>query len=65
MRGRIESGQLVTIAPVRADDAKIGDVVFVRWNEGFLLHLVKGVRVGEVLIGNNVRKINGGSRRPP
>lgn len=59
MRGRIESGQLVTIAPVGADDAKVGDVVFVRWHEGFLLHVVKGVRDGEVLIGNNVGKING------
>ncbi len=59
MRGRIESGQLVTISPVKAGDARVGDVVFVRWHEGFLLHLVKDVRDGEVLIGNNVGKING------
>ena len=48
IRGRIESGQLVTISPVKADEARVGDVVFVRWHEGFLLHLVKGVRDGEV-----------------
>jgi hypothetical protein len=59
MRGRIESGQLVTIAPTKGTDVRVGDVVFVRWYEGFLLHLVREVREGELLIGNNVGKING------
>ncbi|MFO0619252.1 MAG: hypothetical protein U0414_42080 [Polyangiaceae bacterium] len=59
MRGRIESGQLVTIAPAKGTEVRPGDVVFVRWYEGFLLHLVKEARDGELLIGNNVGKING------
>lgn len=59
MRGRIESGQLVTVAPIDGALARVGDVVFVRWHQGFLLHLVKDVRAGEVLIGNNIGKING------
>ena len=59
MRGRIESGQLVTIAPVDPSAVKVGDVVFVRWHDNYLLHLVKDAREGEFLIGNNVGKVNG------
>ena len=59
MRGRIESGQLVTIAPVDPATVKVDDVVFVKWHDNYLLHLVKDVREGELLIGNNVGKVNG------
>lgn len=59
MRGRIESGQLVTIAPVEPATVRVGDVVFVKWRGNQLLHLVKDVRDGEVLIGNNLGKVNG------
>ena len=59
MRGRIESGQLVTIAPVDPATVKVDDVVFVKWHDNYLLHLVKEVREGEFLIGNNVGKVNG------
>lgn len=59
MRGRIESGQLVTIQRAVSTDVDVGDVVFVRWKGNFLLHLVKELREGEVLIGNNIGRING------
>jgi hypothetical protein len=59
MRGRIESGQLVTIAPASADDVAVGDMVFVAWKGNHLLHLVKELRDDQVLIGNNLGKING------
>ena len=59
MRGRIESGQLVTLAPVGTTDIQVDDVVLVAWKEGFLLHLVREVDTGRLLIGNNVGKING------
>ena len=59
MRGRIESGQLVTLALVEPSEVREGDVVLVEWRGNFLLHLVKEVRDGELLIGNNVGKING------
>lgn len=59
MRGRIESGQLVTIAPVDPADVRADDVVLVARKGGFLLHLVKEVADGRLLIGNNLGKING------
>ena len=59
MRGRIESGQLVTLAPVE-DPASIevGDAVMVAWKGGYLLHLVHEA-TARLLIGNNVGGING------
>jgi hypothetical protein len=59
MRGRIESGQLVTLAPVAPADVRADDVVLVGWRGGFLLHLVREVRDGRLLIGNNLGKVNG------
>jgi hypothetical protein len=43
MRGRIESGQLVTLAPVDPAGVHAGDVVLVQWKGNYLLHLVKEV----------------------
>jgi hypothetical protein len=59
MRGRIESGQPVTLAPVTPSEVSADDVVLVAWKGGFLLHLVKEVRDGQLLIGNNLGKVNG------
>ena len=59
MRGRIESGQLVTLAPVDAADVREGDVVLVRWKGNYLLHLVKEIQGDQILIGNNLGKVNG------
>jgi hypothetical protein len=59
MHERIESGQLVTIAPVDAAEVAVDDVVFVQWQGNYLLHLVKEIKDGQFLIGNNVGKING------
>jgi hypothetical protein len=59
MRGRIESGQEVTLSPVEAEKVSVGDVVLVQWKGNYLLHLVKEIKEGEFLIGNNVGKING------
>ncbi len=59
MRGRIESAQLVTLAPAAGSDVRVDDVVLVEWRGNFLLHLVKEVKDGQLLIGNNVGKING------
>ncbi len=59
MRGRIESGQLVTISPVETEDVRVDDVVFVRWKGNYLLHLVKEIGDEGFLIGNNLGKING------
>lgn len=63
MRGRIESGQLVTIAPVIPDAVKIDDVVFIRWKGNYILHIVKDIGEAGFLIGNNIGKINGWADR--
>src|SRR6476660_8704300 len=59
MRGRIESGKLVTLAPADAADIQVDDVVLVEWRGNFLLHLVKEVQDQQILIGNNLGKVNG------
>jgi hypothetical protein len=59
MRGRIESGQLVTLSPVVTSAIRVDDVVLVEWRGNFLLHLVKEIRDGQLLIGNNLGKVNG------
>src|SRR5579884_2751036 len=59
MRGWIESGQLVTLAPVEPSEVRAGDLALVGWKGGFLLHLVKEVRGDQLLIGNNLGKANG------
>lgn len=60
MRGRIESGQRVTLEPATLARLAVGDVALVRWRRGsYLLHLVKAIQGDRVLIGNNLGKING------
>jgi hypothetical protein len=59
MRGRIESGDLVTLSSVEARDVKVDDVVLVQWKRSYLLHLIREIRDDEFLIGNNLGKING------
>ncbi len=56
---RIESGQLVTLAPVEPSDVRVDDVVLVEWRGNFLLHLVKEAQADQLLIGNNIGKVNG------
>jgi hypothetical protein len=48
MRGKIESGQLCTVAPI-TDPAtiKVGDIVLCRVHGAQYLHLVKAIRDGE------------------
>jgi hypothetical protein len=59
MQGRIESGQLVTLAPVHPSEVRTGDAVLVEWRGNVLLHLVKDIQEKQLLIGNNLGKING------
>ncbi len=59
MRGRIESGQLVTLEPVDAAELAIDDAVFVEWRNNYLLHLVTAIKDSQIQIGNNLGKING------
>ena len=59
MRGRIESGQLVTLEPVNFNDVNVDDIIFLKWKNNYLLHIVKEKSDDQVLIGNNIGKING------
>lgn len=57
MKGKIESGQLVTVVP--QDDYHVGDVVLCKVRGKQFLHLIKAARGHEYLIGNN-RGFNNG-----
>ena len=59
MRGRIESGQLVTVEKVLPGQVKIEDAVLVKWKGNYLLHIIKEIKEEEALIGNNLGKLNG------
>jgi hypothetical protein len=60
MAGKIESGQLCTVAPVRDPSTlKVGDIVLCKVNGFEYLHIVKAIRDGRFQIGNNRGGING------
>ncbi len=62
MKGRVESGQLVTLMPASGREISPDVVVFVRWSGHYLLHKVIEVNSDSVLIGNNLGKINGAAQ---
>jgi len=59
MTGRIESGQLCTIAPVDPSALKVDDIVLCRVRGTEYLHLIKAIQDSRFQIGNNRGKING------
>lgn len=60
MEGRISSGQLCTVEPIK-DYAAIsaGDIVLCKVHGREFLHLVKAIRGNQLQIGNNRGHING------
>ena len=58
MRGKIDSGQLVTVAPA-PERLEVGDIVLCKVRGQEYLHLVKAVQGDRYLIGNNRGKVNG------
>jgi hypothetical protein len=59
MVGRIESGDLVTVAPAHLDEIKVNDIVLCKVRGTEYLHIVKAIRGAEYQIGKNVGRING------
>lgn len=60
MTPRIESGQLVTIAPCVLTDCKVNDIVYCKVRGSVYLHLIKKIdQDGRLLIGNNHGHDNG------
>lgn len=59
MRGKVNDGDRVTLAPCSPDDLRVGDIVLVRVKGNIYLHLIKAIDRGRFLIGNNRGGING------
>lgn len=59
MKGKVDDGDLVTLAPAAPDDVDAGDVVLVRVHGRDFLHLVKAKDGSRFLIGNNRGGTNG------
>ena len=59
MRGKIESGQLVTIEKIKGGEVKLEDIIFIKWKGNYLLHIAKEITEEKILIGNNLGKTNG------
>ena len=58
MKGKIESGQLCTVAPA-PEELRVGDIVLCKVNGRQYLHLIKAIQGERFQIGNNRGHING------
>ncbi len=63
MKGKINSGQLVTVAPIDKRELKIGDIVLCKVKSYQYLHLIKSIQGERYQIGNYIGGINGWIRR--
>ena len=60
MKGKIESGQLCTVKPIRDHSTlEKGDIVLCKVNGSEYLHLIKAIQGPRFQIGNNRGRING------
>jgi hypothetical protein len=59
MKGRVNDGDLVTVAPCALSELTVGDVVLVRVSGRDYLHLIKAIDGERFQIGNNRGGING------
>jgi hypothetical protein len=59
MKGKIEPGQLCTVAPVDPKTLNVGDIVLCRAGGSQYLHLIKAINGSRFQIGNNRGGING------
>jgi hypothetical protein len=59
MSGKIESGQLCTVAPVDPATLAVGDIVLCKVRGREYLHLIKAIQGARFQIGNNRGRING------
>ena len=60
MKGKVESGQLCTVAPIQDEaELKVGDIVLCKVNGNQYLHLIKAIQGKRYQIGNNRGGING------
>lgn len=61
MTGKISSGQLVTVAPIKDPETEVekGDIVLCKVRGRVYLHLVTAVKAGQYQISNNHGFVNG------
>jgi SOS-response transcriptional repressor LexA len=59
MKGKVESGQLVTVEPIGIKELQKGDIVLCKVNGSQYLHLIKATQGERFQIGNNIGRING------
>ena len=59
MKGKIESGQLVTVEPPGNRQLQKGDIVLCKVNGSQYLHLIEAIQGERCQIGNNIDRING------
>ena len=59
MKGKVSSGQLVTVEPLNEKLLKTGDIVLCQVNGSQYLHLIKAIQGDRFQIGNNIGRING------
>jgi translation initiation factor IF-1 len=59
MKGKISSGQLVTVEPIKGRSLQKGDIVLCKVNGSQYLHLIKAIQGDRYQIGNNIGRING------
>jgi hypothetical protein len=59
MKGKVNDGALVTLAPCDTAALAVDDIVLVKVKGRVYLHLVKAINNGRFLIGNNRGGVNG------
>jgi hypothetical protein len=63
MSGKINSGQLVTVEPIKDEALEVGAIVLCKVNGVQYLHLIKAISGDRFQIGNNRGRINGWTSR--
>ena len=59
MRGKINSGDRVMVAPADPEKLQVGNIVLARVHGTEYLHLIKAIQGDRYLIGNNRGGVNG------
>lgn len=59
MEGKISSGQLVTVEPLKNHILQKGDIVLCKVKGNEYIHLIKAIDAERYKIGNNKGRING------
>ncbi len=59
MTGKISSGQLCTVAPIKEEQIEVGDMVLCKVKGRKFLHLVTAIRDKQFQISNNHGYVNG------